>query len=193
MWQDKSWILPLSVLYQIVVISPSPANTYLFSDPAQSLLSKTRVALVADILRCDRESEQTVRLRVTGESMLPTLWPGDEIEIASCALEDVALGEIVLAERDGRLFVHRLVRLGVDSFDLRGDSVPKNDPLFKGEALLGRLTYPKKFASGISLLWIRAVGILLCYCGPARRLVLRWHKRFGTQREFSGTGLEPLR
>ena len=41
--------------------------------------------------------------------MLPALWPGDVVEIASCSLEDVRPGEIVLARREGRLFLHRLV------------------------------------------------------------------------------------
>ena len=47
--------------------------------------------------------------QVHGESMLPALWPGDVVEIESCSLEDIRPGEIVLAQRDGRLFLHRFV------------------------------------------------------------------------------------
>ena len=47
-------------------------------------------ALVADVLRAgDRfvdGAPRFVRLKVYGESMLPSLWPGDVVEIASCTL-----------------------------------------------------------------------------------------------------------
>src|SRR6202163_1814360 len=98
----------------------------------RSSWSAERSALVADALR---RFGQSVRLRVHGESMLPALWPGDVVEIAGCSLEDVRPGEIVLARRDGRLFLHRLVgRFDGPStpngFLLRGDSMPAPDPQF---------------------------------------------------------------
>jgi len=72
---------------------------------ARSSWSAVRSALVADVLR----GSGYLRLQVRGESMLPALWPGDVVEIASCSPEDVRPGEIVLALRDGRFFLHRLV------------------------------------------------------------------------------------
>lgn len=171
-------------------------NALCCDDSTQSSFTEPRVALVADVLRRDRKSKQTVRMRVTGESMLPALWPGDEVVIASCGLEDVTPGEIVLAERGGRLFLHRLVRAHEHGFVLRGDSVPKQDPEFEREALLGRLQSGKQQSSTrgarpqtIALLWIRAVGMLLSYCGPLRRFALRWHRR-RAQSEFPGSSLE---
>jgi len=97
-------------------------------------------ALVADALRRSGH----LRLQVHGESMLPALWPGDVVEIASCSLADVRPGEIVLARREGRLFLHRFVApCTPDGFLLRGDSMPNPDPLFPSEALLGRLARMK--------------------------------------------------
>ena len=102
--------------------------------------SAERSALIADVLRRSGGPRPRVRLQVYGESMLPALWPGDVVEIASCSLEDVRPGEIVLALRDGRLFLHRfLARCTPDTFLLRGDSMPGSDPRFPSEALLGRL------------------------------------------------------
>ena len=75
---------------------------------ARSNSSAERTALVADCLRNGDDScriRRSVRLRVYGESMLPSLWPGDVVEIESCSLEEVVSGEIVLAERDGRVGV----------------------------------------------------------------------------------------
>ena len=147
-------------------------------------------ALVAETLRASGCS----RLRVHGESMLPALWPDDVVEIESCLPEDVRPGEIVLARRDGRLFLHRFVGRFNDpckpsGFLLRGDSMPGPDPQFPTEAMLGRLvrkvgevgeergvaavTHRRWFAVKCS----RALGAMFCHCGLARRLALKLHSR----------------
>ena len=144
---------------------------------ARSTGNAERSALVAEALRLGGR----LRLQVHGESMLPALWPGAVVEIASCSLEDVRLGEIVLARRDGRLFLHRLVSTcKPDGFLLRGDSMPGSDPQFPVEALLGRLVSKADARRGVSWLsvkWSRALGMVLCHCGVARRLALKLHSR----------------
>jgi hypothetical protein len=154
--------------------------------------SAERSALAADALRRSGH----LRLQVHGESMLPALWPDDVVEIASCSLEDVRPGEIVLARRDGRLFLHRLVApYTPNGFLLRGDSMPGPDPLFPPEALLGRLvggadeggavSVPAR-RLGFSASCFRAVGVLLCHCSVARRLALKLHRHWkSAPREFS--------
>ncbi len=141
-----------------------------------------RSALVAEALRLSGR----LRLQVHGESMLPALWPGALVEIASCSLEDLRPGEIVLARRDGRLFLHRLVSTcKPQGFLLRGDSMPGSDPQFPAEALLGRLVSKVDEGRGVSRLgvkwfgvqWSRALGMVLCHCSAARRLVLKHHSR----------------
>lgn len=157
--------------------------------------SAVRSALVADVLRRSGHLRQGVRLQVHGESMLPALWPGDMVEIAGCSLEDVRPGEIVLARREGRLFLHRLVApCTPNGFLLRGDSVPGPDPRFPPEALLGRLVrstdeervlYAAALRPGFGAKWSRAVGMVLCHCGLARRLALKLHSwRKASAREF---------
>jgi hypothetical protein len=188
--------------------------------------SAVRSALVAAVLRRRGHLPEDVclpvRLRVHGESMLPTLWPGDVVEIASCSLEDVRPGAIVLALRDGRLFLHRLVATQPNGFVLRGDSMPGPDPLFPPEALLGRLVscagkeVASRFVSGhrlsdaatasnedallgaghrfsaatavlrldLGAKCSRAIGMLLCHCGVARRLALKLHRRKASAHEF---------
>jgi Peptidase S24-like len=134
-----------------------------------------RSGLVADALRLGGR----LRLRVYGESMLPTLWPGDVVEIASCSPDDIRPGEIVLARRDGRLFLHRLVTPCTSSgFTLRGDSMPGPDLRFSAEALLGRLVGStddgRDFSAGPLF---RTLGLVFCYFGMARRLALKIHRR----------------
>jgi hypothetical protein len=142
-----------------------------------------RSALVATaLLRGGR-----LRLQVRGESMLPSVWPGDTVEVASCHIEDIHPGEIVLALREDRLFLHRfLAHRGPHGFLLRGDSMAAPDPIFPSTAFQGRLVQILRAGRTIPLpvplrLWSRALGGLLCYCGTARRLALKIHNWRTTQ------------
>lgn len=160
--------------------------------PAHSTRSAERSALVADVLRTQAASGQIMRMRmkVRGESMLPALWPGDVVEIENCAMSEnedgggnryaIHPGDIVLALRNGRLFLHRLLVRTADGFQLRGDSMPAPDPMFPSDALVGRLVddsrlteTPSRFSRFVS----RTIGLILCHCGPARRLALALHRR----------------
>ena len=152
--------------------------------------------LVADALRGSGDLRQVVRLRVHGESMLPSLWPGDVVEIANCSLEDVRPGEVVLALRDGRLFLHRLVATQPNAFVLRGDSMPGPDPWFAGEAFVGRLVRDSRhnsvrdFQRRVMRILARALGLLFCYSRTSRRLALKLHsRRSAPAHEFQSLGV----
>jgi hypothetical protein len=164
---------------------------------APAMWSAERSALLADALHRGAHLGQGLRLRVHGASMLPTLWPGDVVEVASCSLADLRPGEIVLARREGRLFLHRLIApCTPNGFLLRGDSMPAADPLFPPDALLGRLvgSANKRQSASPPVLhqdsgekgfdarkfdakWARAAGMLFCHCSVARRLALKLHSR----------------
>jgi hypothetical protein len=129
--------------------------------------------------------------------MLPTLWPDDVVEIASCSVDDVRPGEIVLALREDQFFLHRfLARSRANGFLLRGDSMPRPDLEFPNEALVGRLVGrtrqnqsrgqrqgplqdgPVPTRPFLPLRpWSRAIGYVLCHYGALRRLVLKVHGR----------------
>lgn len=155
---------------------------------APAILGAERFVLAVEVLR----SSGRLRLQVRGASMLPALWPHDEVEITACFIEDLRPGEIVLAQRDGRFFLHRFVaHCDPSGFLLQGDSMPTPDPQFPNDALLGRLSgRASRFSLGRSSTrpecshtdpmlplssWSWAVGRILCYCGFARRVALRRH------------------
>jgi hypothetical protein len=119
--------------------------------------------------------------------MLPTLLPGDSIQIQNASLDDVVPGDIVLYRRDQSLFVHRL--MAVDStasrFVARGDSMTTPDPQ-GGSVLLGRVVAIERKGRTIkSSRHLRAssrlAGLLLCHSNLLRNLFLLWHLggRFG--------------
>jgi hypothetical protein len=123
-----------------------------------------------------------LRLEVRGESMLPALWPGDVVEIAGCSLRETRRGDIVLACREGRFFLHRLLtRFEADTFLARGDSMPGPDPCYHSGALLGKLIRVVRAGRTVSVPisfrpWFRALGMLFCYCDWTRHLALKLNR-----------------
>ena len=142
---------------------------------ASASLSPQRDALAVEALR----RTGRLRLQVHGESMLPALWPGDLVEITVCSLNDVQRGEIVLAFREGRFFLHRfLAPREHHGFLTCGDSMPGPDPMFQSDALLGKLMHMVRNGHAISAPmqpWSRVVGVFFCHCSFARRAALRFH------------------
>jgi signal peptidase len=142
---------------------------------ASASLSPQREALAVEALR----HTGRLRLQVRGESMLPALWPGDVVEITACSLDGVRHGEIVLAFREGRLFLHRfLAHREPNGFLTRGDSMPGPDPVFQADALLGKLMHVVRERQTVSApmrSWSRVIGMLFCHCSSARRAALRFH------------------
>jgi len=97
--------------------------------------------LAGEVLR----SSGILRLRVTGWSMLPTVWPGDTLVIERVDSDAVCEGDIVLFNRERRLFAHRVVTKSGSDGDTRiltrGDAMPQPDPLVSDRDLLGRVKH----------------------------------------------------
>ena len=139
-----------------------------------------KLGLVTELLR----SGATVRLNVLGSSMLPSLWPGDVLTVQRAGHEEVDPGDILLIVRNGRPFVHRLLRkTGLPECPelvLRGDAMPQDDPPAQTTQLLGkvfaiernhRYVVPKRRAGPMSRLW----ALALCHWDLFRNLALRIH------------------
>jgi hypothetical protein len=99
---------------------------------------------LAHALKCDLASETLrtsgrLRLRVTGWSMLPTIWPGDTLELEGTKRDELSAGDIVLFSRDRRLFAHRLLRASGNGIVTHGDAMPRPDPLVGESEVLGRV------------------------------------------------------
>jgi signal peptidase len=100
-------------------------------------------------LKCELASEVlsssgTLRLRVTGWSMLPAVMPGDTLLIERIHSDAVSKGDIVLFGRDRRFFVHRVVSKNHPQnteIVTRGDAMPAPDPAVQGSDLLGRVSF----------------------------------------------------
>jgi signal peptidase I len=127
--------------------------------------------LVAEALR----SWGVLKLRATGVSMLPTLWPGDLLTVQSHQPEHAEPGEFVLYMRGGRFFIHRIVRkslAGNQTFLItRGDCMAENDPPVRSGELLGKITEVQRAGSVFSPArelspFRRLLAYMLCHWGP---------------------------
>jgi phage repressor protein C with HTH and peptisase S24 domain len=133
-------------------------------------------SLAAEVLQSYRE----LRLRVTGPSMLPAIWPGDILSIHPCGVAEAGLGDILLFTRDGRLFAHRVVSRSGECLVTRGDGVPDLDPPVKPGELIGRVfeivrgrkrLRPKRKLS----LGGRIAAVLASRSASASRILARLH------------------
>ncbi len=139
-----------------------------------------KIKLGEDILR----SGGSIRLRVLGTSMLPSVWPEDIVSVEGRAVGAVACGDIVLYEADNSFFVHRAVGKSGDKNQVqwitRGDSMPQADPAVPESHVLGRISsisrggriiIPKRRLK----LLMRIAGWALCHTAPLRSMALRLH------------------
>jgi len=139
-----------------------------------------KLNLAAEILR----SGGTIRMKVLGTSMLPSIWPGDVLTVEGTPCEQLVPGDIVLAARDARFFVHRLIakssQPGSSDWITRGDSLSHDDPPVAASHLLGRVSAiqrknrwiaPSRQVSivGHALAW------MLCHWDSLRSVALHIH------------------
>jgi hypothetical protein len=121
-----------------VRLSFEPKTLMSFDDDDRMLAAHAqKCELVDEVLRVFG----TVRLRVTGFSMLPSVWPGDTLIILRRNIQRIAAGDIVLYCRGARLFAHRVVS-GADSpgksnVSVQGDALPGPDDLLLRSEILG--------------------------------------------------------
>ena len=93
-------------------------------------------------------SQGSVCLRVLGGSMTPWIRSGDLVFIKRFEFERVSAGDVVLFERDGRFFVHRIIgraqsiKAGerVPRWITKGDALDGLDAPVSPEEFLGRAT-----------------------------------------------------
>jgi hypothetical protein len=103
-------------------------------------LEDSRAAVKCDLAAAVIRSSGELRLKVTGSSMLPSIWPGDILTIRRQNLDQIGPGEIVLVARDGGLCAHRVLAKSGPLLTTRGDALPCADPPVPFDQVLGRVT-----------------------------------------------------
>jgi hypothetical protein len=91
--------------------------------------------LLAEVARSFGE----VHFKATGDSMLPSVWPGDVLTVRRQSFSEFRPGQIVLYDRGQGLVAHRMVDRSGGQLITRGDSLRRNDVPVHEDQILGRV------------------------------------------------------
>lgn len=119
----------------------SPSFCVADSEAPQATLHAAKCELAAELVR----SFGILHLRVTGCSMLPSVWPGDVLLAHRQEIAKISAGDVVLFTREGRLIAHRTVSTTGDPENpcliTRGDAQLASDPPVTTAELLGKVVF----------------------------------------------------
>ncbi len=97
------------------------------------------LSLCQDVL----EKGSTFRFRALGSSMFPFIRPGDLLTTKAVNPIDLSIGDILLYQREGRSFVHRLIKKktmnGALQYITHGDHLAFCDPTICSSQILGKV------------------------------------------------------
>ena len=113
-------------------------------DARATTCSTTRETLGCELAAEVLHAFGRLRLRATGASMLPAVWPGDILSVRSLVAGEALPGDIVVFRRAGRLVTHRVVERTICQGRIQwvtcGDRVGRHDAPISSQELLGRVT-----------------------------------------------------
>ena len=149
------------------------------------------------------QSAGKFRLAAFGYSMLPTLWPGEVLTIQAQSFDQVRPADVVLFSREGRFFIHRVVRkmkMGPESrLITRGDALPCVDASVSGIEFLGKVVSVRRGEREIPVPACsqarRWIGLALTYSMRLRSLAVRghaWWEAASREKRELATGTAPL-
>jgi Peptidase S24-like len=121
-----------------------------------------------------------LRLKVRGNSMLPSLWPGDLVTVQAASFENLRIGDIVLYSRDSRFFTHRLQHK-TETLIAIGDCMSAADPPIAPSQVLGRVISVRRYGTELPVpdftISRRVQAYLLRRCEFLPRLALWVHAK----------------
>jgi signal peptidase I len=133
---------------------------------------------------------RTVRIVASGYSMIPSVWPGESIEIVPVVIENVKIGDIIAFQRIQHMVVHRVVmiqNLNDESYiTTMGDSNLRVDEVINNANYIGKVQVKNNapVQSGQPLLIKRSfysvVAFFFTYSNALKKRVL--HLFFGEKR-----------
>jgi len=127
------------------------------------------------------EKGNCIRFRALGGSMLPFIRPGDLLTAKTVNPIDISAGEVLLYRREGRPFVHRLIKKkiinGTLLFITRGDHLTFYDPTVLSSQILGKVICIERSGRTIHLdtpfqkFWGRFLALTSSWFHPLLRAV----------------------
>jgi signal peptidase I len=135
------------------------------------------------------------RLKVTGLSMLPAIWPGDVLLVRGRPSNLLQPGQVLLYQRNGRLTAHRIIRIVGGRLLTRGDCVSSFDEPVQASEIVGQVVGITRNGRAVKLepsLVQRVAAWVLRHSEACTRILLHLNgaaKRIG---QFRSDELPPL-
>lgn len=108
-------------------------------------------SLTIDLLTESLRRNGRVEFRVRGGSMRPLLRNGDLLTVQPAVINQLAVGDVAVFSRAGKLFVHRVIRMSPSSLLTKGDAFPEADTPVAQHELLGRVTAVRRGTKQVNL------------------------------------------
>jgi signal peptidase I len=141
--------------------------------------------LAAEVARTFGE----LRLNVTGSSMLPAIWPGDELLVQRRDICEIQPGQVILYRRDGGVVAHRVKARDGERLITRGDALGQDDLPVGIEEIVGVVVAATRRGRAVKLELTparRVAAWTFCRSGLLTRVLLHVHLRYGRS-----TGMTP--
>lgn len=122
-----------------------------------------------------------VRLRVTGASMVPAIWPGDILTVRRTDAAQLRVGQVVLYCRKEGLIAHRVTQIAADHVITKGDTLLRHDPPVIVNDVLGRVVGVERNGRCIrpgQSFWQEVLSSILRQSDFCLRVVLRLGRHF---------------
>lgn len=162
-----------------MTLSTATAPARIESQHPPAHLTSPRINPIAAKLRANGSA----CFRVLGASMFPWIRSGDYVFVRRSAFGAAAVGEVILYERNQRLFVHRVIRRVADSsigqsaslLITKGDALDGKDLPVSESEFLGRVTRIHRVQHHIDLDTLGRIllGKFLALASPATFLIYR--------------------
>jgi hypothetical protein len=83
-------------------------------------------------------SSEELLLPTGGACMRPWIWPGGQLRVRRCQVDELCVGDIAVWFDGRRVLSHRVVRLVPGGFVTRGDLCLERDPASQRHQLVGK-------------------------------------------------------
>jgi signal peptidase I len=127
------------------------------------------------------EKGSTFQFRALGGSMFPFIRSGDLLTTKPVDPIDLSIGEVLLYQREGRFFVHRLIKKKIIDetllFITHGDHLTFSDPAIRSSQILGKVTCIERSGHTIHLdtpfqrMWGRFLASVSPWVAPLLQVV----------------------
>ncbi|HEY0607716.1 MAG TPA: S24/S26 family peptidase [Herpetosiphonaceae bacterium] len=108
-------------------------------------------AVALDLMRRSGQNGAATRLVVTGTSMLPLLRPGDAVWLMATDAATLRPGDLLLIRQQGVWLTHRLIAVGAERWQTKGDNNRLADPPVTAQEIEGRIVALERGGTSIDL------------------------------------------